>query len=295
MSGDKARELDIILDQLNAQYSIAPDRVDVHYEKIRQLCRPVFDELERLRITNNSLNRRCQSAESAALQSVEDCKRQGVGLGRALANWYAQQIQRQLDSAMAEILRLTSAAGQAACVIRDQAHRASMLEREALADRVRADNAARKTAERGLMLDKISEVVRAAGWPMRLHEDEVRQVARAVQAMKETASGQQKRADKLAKDLADESLLCLDNAQAAHWLKTLVDSLEQGIKVYRAILFPCERPAGLDGTAARVAADEWTAEHARLKARGGPCNGRPHHGPFFNKQPKQCASCGLYV
>ena len=38
-----------------------------------------------LKETNRRLNRRCQLAESAVLNTIEDCRRQGVSFGRILA------------------------------------------------------------------------------------------------------------------------------------------------------------------------------------------------------------------
>lgn len=48
----------------------------------------------------SEMNRRCQRAESAALVKVEDCKRQGISLGRGLANWHGSKLQRDLDAAL---------------------------------------------------------------------------------------------------------------------------------------------------------------------------------------------------
>jgi len=50
----------------------------------------------------SEMNRRCQRAESAALVKVEDCKRQGISLGRGLANWHGSKLQRDLDAAKVE-------------------------------------------------------------------------------------------------------------------------------------------------------------------------------------------------
>jgi hypothetical protein len=60
-------------------------------------------EIERLRALNSSLNRRCQQAEAAARHNVEECRRQGVPLGRYLANWAARDYMRQLEEARTEV------------------------------------------------------------------------------------------------------------------------------------------------------------------------------------------------
>lgn len=43
-------------------------------------------EVMRLRTTNRELNRRATQAEAACRVTVEDCRREGVSLGRSLAN-----------------------------------------------------------------------------------------------------------------------------------------------------------------------------------------------------------------
>ena len=43
-----------------------------------------------LEATVRRLNRRCQQAEKAAQENLEDCKRAGVSMGRSLANWAAR-------------------------------------------------------------------------------------------------------------------------------------------------------------------------------------------------------------
>ena len=54
-------------------------------------------EVERLRSKNTELNRRCTDAEGAARDNVEQCRRQGVSLGRGLANWAACEYEREVE------------------------------------------------------------------------------------------------------------------------------------------------------------------------------------------------------
>ena len=64
------------------------------------ILRDALAESEKLRVeaeaTISRLNRRCQSAESAAVQNVEECRRSGVSLGRALANWAAETAEEKV-------------------------------------------------------------------------------------------------------------------------------------------------------------------------------------------------------
>lgn len=64
----------------------------------------------------SEMNRRCQQAESAALVKVEDCKRQGISLGRGLANWHGSKLQRDLDAALLQL----SAAKECESIAREQ-------------------------------------------------------------------------------------------------------------------------------------------------------------------------------
>lgn len=56
-----------------------------------------------LRRTNTGLNRRCQRAESAALQNVEECRRQGISLGRSLANFGYSRAERRAEELSSEL------------------------------------------------------------------------------------------------------------------------------------------------------------------------------------------------
>lgn len=53
-------------------------------------------ETIRLRQKNKELNRRAQLAESAARQNIEACKKQGISMGRALANYAFKDLQRRM-------------------------------------------------------------------------------------------------------------------------------------------------------------------------------------------------------
>lgn len=61
------------------------------------------EETESLKSTVERLNRRCQAAEKAALQNVEECRKKGVSLGRGLANWAGTKFRRDLEEANRKI------------------------------------------------------------------------------------------------------------------------------------------------------------------------------------------------
>lgn len=66
-------------------------------------ARLLVAEVRALRATNSRLNRRAQQAEAAAQVTIEDCKRQGVSLGRLLsAGGYAMR-ERERDEARADL------------------------------------------------------------------------------------------------------------------------------------------------------------------------------------------------
>jgi len=80
----------------------------------------VAAEVRRLRVKKSELNRRCQQAEAAARHNVEECRRQGVPLGRYLANWTARDFERQLLEARAA---LASAEARGAAAEREKVDR----------------------------------------------------------------------------------------------------------------------------------------------------------------------------
>lgn len=53
-------------------------------------------QLARAFETNAKLNRRCQAAESAALENIKACVSAGLSFGRTLANWYALRLADEL-------------------------------------------------------------------------------------------------------------------------------------------------------------------------------------------------------
>jgi hypothetical protein len=57
------------------------------------------------RAKNSELNRRCQAAEKAARQTIEQAKRAGGSFGRALANYAARLYSRERDDARADAVR----------------------------------------------------------------------------------------------------------------------------------------------------------------------------------------------
>ncbi len=83
---------------------------DVNFAINIGLCDPCIGEkLERLEAENDNLgrknaklHRRCQAAESANKTTIEDCKRQGVSLGRALANAGYLQLRAENEQLQAE-------------------------------------------------------------------------------------------------------------------------------------------------------------------------------------------------
>ena len=70
---------------------------------IRAYIEPMERELAVARATIARLNRRCQAAESAARQNVEDCRRAGVPLGRVLAAFSCRRLEEERDDARAEL------------------------------------------------------------------------------------------------------------------------------------------------------------------------------------------------
>jgi len=54
-------------------------------------------ENARLKEKVSELNRRCQRAESAALAKVDEIRRSGPSLGRALAGWAAERYRKALE------------------------------------------------------------------------------------------------------------------------------------------------------------------------------------------------------
>lgn len=92
------------LDAIEAQASLL-DRI-FPISDVAQLASRVpalVAEVRALRATNSRLNRRAQQAEAAAQVTIEDCKRQGVSLGRLLsAGGYAMR-ERERDEARADL------------------------------------------------------------------------------------------------------------------------------------------------------------------------------------------------
>jgi len=86
----------------------------LHYDSAAEMIakvRRLVEYVRRLQQTNRRLNRRCQHAESAARQTLEQQRRAGPSFGRALANWgYAQAMERvreleEMRDAMSAVLQ----------------------------------------------------------------------------------------------------------------------------------------------------------------------------------------------
>jgi len=69
------------------------------------------NEVALLRDTVSSLNRRCQAAESAATENVEACRREGLSLGRSLANWAATKAGDEVADLRRKLERVEMRAG----------------------------------------------------------------------------------------------------------------------------------------------------------------------------------------
>jgi uncharacterized protein with PhoU and TrkA domain len=68
-----------------------------HKHTVECCCDDVALENAALREKVNELNRRCQRAESAALTKVDEVRRSGPSLGRALAGWAAERYRKALE------------------------------------------------------------------------------------------------------------------------------------------------------------------------------------------------------
>ena len=68
--------------QLQAELEKEKCRPDYPYEDIQKFK----DDIKRLTEDKQELHRRCQKAEAANQVTIDDCKRQGVSIGRSLAN-----------------------------------------------------------------------------------------------------------------------------------------------------------------------------------------------------------------
>ena len=118
-------------------------------------------EIEQLRDTVRRLNRRCQRLESGVKQTVEDCRRQDITLGRALANV-------ECDRLTAEVRNLQSTQLTASDVeMRDTVERLRETIRRCADEEIRC---AAVMGELTVANAKLRAVVKAAG--VRLKEME---------------------------------------------------------------------------------------------------------------------------
>ena len=80
---------DCIAQELRAEVESLVAHGDLPGEQMMRAClemERLEAEIERLREKNRELNRRATRAESVMNVTAEDCRRQGMSLGRALAN-----------------------------------------------------------------------------------------------------------------------------------------------------------------------------------------------------------------
>jgi hypothetical protein len=81
------------------------DDVDGMRDELFERLKNINRELDQARTSNRALHRRCQKAESAARQTVEQCRCQGVSLGRSLANAQCSNYQDALERIRATVTR----------------------------------------------------------------------------------------------------------------------------------------------------------------------------------------------
>lgn len=72
------------------------EQIDAALDEAKAKVDQARDEIVALKETNARLNRRCQAAESAALQNVKACVSAGLSFSRTLANWYAIRLTEEL-------------------------------------------------------------------------------------------------------------------------------------------------------------------------------------------------------
>ena len=70
------------------------------------LAETAIRERDEARETIKRLNRRCTAAEGHVKTTIEDCQRQGVSVGRGLANAGYRLLQQERDAALARVERL---------------------------------------------------------------------------------------------------------------------------------------------------------------------------------------------
>lgn len=66
----------------------------------------LLEALDEARETNRRLNRRVTQAEAQVMTTVEDCRRQGMSLGRGLANAACARLEEERDAARAKVARV---------------------------------------------------------------------------------------------------------------------------------------------------------------------------------------------
>lgn len=73
------------------------DGADTCLNNFKVIVADLNCEVMQLRATVTRLNRRTQAAEKAARTTIEECRRQGVSLGRGLALWGYCELREQRD------------------------------------------------------------------------------------------------------------------------------------------------------------------------------------------------------
>ena len=90
----------------DGEYILYKDYKDLERLRLRSaelIMGHTADRVSEFKSLNRRLHRRCQRAESAVKENVEECKRQGVGLGRTLANAAYKPLEEENSNLVSQI------------------------------------------------------------------------------------------------------------------------------------------------------------------------------------------------